>query len=328
MKKSHIIAIMALTAFVFLLNYLLNQNQNVPRPHLQIGTNVWPGYEPLYLARTQGTLNEKEVRLIEYPNASEVIRAFRNGVIQGAALTLDEVFLLIQDNIPLKVVLVMDFSNGGDAILARPPIRSMKALKGKRIGFESTALGGLILSRALIINHLTYADIQPVNIAHNEHFGAFVTGEVDAVVTFEPIRTKILQEGANIVFSSSEIPGEIVDVLIVSENTLQTNRDLVNQLLDAWFKSIDDIQKHKQETAAIMARRENVTPEEFITSLSGLTIPDRQKNREMLAVNDGKPPKLEKQAAFLRHFMLQQSLLRLDIELADFIDSEYFNKKP
>lgn len=62
---------------------------------LRIGTLVWPGYEPLYLARERGYLDPKSVRLVEYPSNSEVTRAFRNRAIEAAALTFDEVHPLL-----------------------------------------------------------------------------------------------------------------------------------------------------------------------------------------------------------------------------------------
>jgi len=76
-----------------------------PAPPLRIGTNVWPGYEPLYLARELGYLDPRSVHLVEYPSASEVIRAFRNHAIEAAALTFDEVLLLTQDGFKPRVVL-------------------------------------------------------------------------------------------------------------------------------------------------------------------------------------------------------------------------------
>ncbi|MGB5468727.1 MAG: nitrate/sulfonate/bicarbonate ABC transporter, partial [Sedimenticolaceae bacterium] len=58
---------------------------------LRIGTNVWPGYEPLYLAAERENWKSKlDIRMVEYPSATEVIRAFRNRALEGAALTLDE----------------------------------------------------------------------------------------------------------------------------------------------------------------------------------------------------------------------------------------------
>ncbi len=76
-----------------------------PAPPLRIGTNVWSGYEPLYLARELGYLDPRSVHLVEYPSASEVIRAFRNQAIEAAALTFDEVLLLTQDGFEPRVVL-------------------------------------------------------------------------------------------------------------------------------------------------------------------------------------------------------------------------------
>ncbi len=120
-----------------------------PQTPMRIGTNVWPGYEPLYLARDLTYIDERFVRLVEYSSASQVIRAYRNGAIDAAALTLDEVLLLAQDELEPRVVLVMDVSHGGDVILGQAGLQDMRDLKGKRVGFEDTALGAYVLARAL-----------------------------------------------------------------------------------------------------------------------------------------------------------------------------------
>ena len=116
---------------------------------LSIGTNVWPGYEPLYLARDQGFLPSEKLNLVEYPSATQVIKGFRNGAIQFAALTLDEVLILAENGLNPKVILIMDISDGGDVVLANPRFSSMQQLKGKRIAVESSALGAYVLTRAL-----------------------------------------------------------------------------------------------------------------------------------------------------------------------------------
>lgn len=116
---------------------------------LRLGTNVWPGYEPLYLARDLGYFDTTAVTLVEYLSASEVIRAFRNQALEAAALTLDESLLLLQHNIPVQVVLVTDISHGGDVVLGAPDISPFTALVGKRVGVEASALGAYVISRAL-----------------------------------------------------------------------------------------------------------------------------------------------------------------------------------
>lgn len=315
---------LVLTALLF---FFLNRRPLSLQSPIQIGTNVWPGYEPIYLARAKGFFDDTQVRLIEYPNASEVIRGFRNGVIQGAALTLDEVFLLIQDNIPLKVILIMDISNGGDVILAAPPIKSVKGLKGKRVGVESSALGALVLSRALEKNGMTIEDLQVVNIVNDEHAFAYQNRQIDAVVTFEPTRTNLLKQGATQIFSSAQIPGEIVDVLVVSQHTLETHRNIVDHILEAWFEATQYMEKYPQESAKIMAQRENVTPQQFLTSLDGLIIPDWEENRRLLTHHDNQTI-LESKAIHLRNTMLKLSLLDREISLTEFIDDTFFKEQP
>src|SRR5690349_15565502 len=70
-----------------------------PEPALRIGTNVWIGGEPLYLARELGELKPEAVQLVEYPSASEVLRAFRNSAIDGMVVSLDELLGLAADGL-------------------------------------------------------------------------------------------------------------------------------------------------------------------------------------------------------------------------------------
>ncbi len=86
---------------------------------LRIGTNVWIGSEPLYLARELGRLDAKAVQLVEYPSASEVLRAFRNQAIDGMVISLDELFGLAADGFKPRIVLVVDVSHGADVVVGR-----------------------------------------------------------------------------------------------------------------------------------------------------------------------------------------------------------------
>ena len=88
-----------------------------PETALRIGTNVWIGSEPLYLARELGQLDPAVVQLVEYPSASEVLRAFRNQAIDGMVISLDELFGLAADGFKPRIVLVVDVSHGADVVV-------------------------------------------------------------------------------------------------------------------------------------------------------------------------------------------------------------------
>src|SRR6185436_415042 len=129
-----------------------------PETALRIGTNVWIGSEPLYLARELGYLDPATVQLVEYPSASEVLRAYRNQAIDGMVISLDELFGVAVDGLQPRIVLVVDVSHGADVVVGRPGMKSMKDLKGKRVAVESGALGAFVLSRALALTGMNAGD--------------------------------------------------------------------------------------------------------------------------------------------------------------------------
>lgn len=287
-------------------------------PALRVGTNIWPGYEPLYLARELGYYSDAEVRLVEYSSATEVIHAWRNAAIDAAALTLDEVLRLAQDGHEPRVVAVLDVSNGADVLLARRSIASLTALRGRRIGVENTAVGGYLLARALAAAGLSRRAVEAVPLEIHRHEQAFVRGEVDAVVTFDPVRARLLARGAHTLFDSRRIPGEIVDVLAVRPDLLDRDPGRARVLVDGWRRAVDQLRRDPHSAAQRMAPRLAVSPAELLASLDGLHIPDLAENRRLLA---GPDAALLRPARQLAHLMLEQRLLHSPVAVEPLIDA-------
>ncbi len=255
---------------------------------LRLGTNVWPGYEPLYLARDLGYFDDHRITLVEYPSASEVMRAFRNRSLEVAALTLDEALLLREAGIPVQVFLVTDVSHGADVILARPGIASVDALRGRRIGVETTALGALILTRALALHGMSVEDVEVVDLQVSEHETAFLDERVDAVVTFDPVRSRLMDNANAVeVFSSRQIPNEVVDVLVIHAAAAERAPATVHALVDGWFRALDYMQASPQPAAERMAARLKLDPAAVLASYEGMILPDRRLNRSMLDADNG-----------------------------------------
>ncbi len=284
-------------------------------PPLRLGTNLWPGYEPFYLARDLGYLQSRQVHLIELLSASEVIRAYRNGALDAAALTLDEALLLIDDGVPAQIALVTDTSHGTDRILAREALQ-MRELQGKRIGVETTALGAYMLTRALMLNDLSSEQVQVVPLELDRHEQAYLRGEVDAVVTFDPVASRLMQQGARSIFDSSMIPDEIVDVLVVRPELATQRPEQLRHLLDGWFRALDYLQREPQQATELMAVRLDMSAEQFERSVAGIRIPDRAHNRELLLT-----PALRAQAERLSRLMLEQRLISHPLALDDLVVS-------
>ena len=288
-----------------------------PNPPLVFGANVWPGYETIYLARELNYYDPAKVHLAAYSNASQVIRAFHNRILQAAAVTLDEALLLQQDIPDLRIILVFDSSNGADAMLAQPGITTLQQLKGRRIGVEKTALGAYFLSLALGSANMDAGQVTVVSLSVDEHETAFRAGKVDAVVTFEPVRTRLLRSHARQLFDSSRAPGKIIDVLVTRAEYMRPYRDELSLLVQGWHRAQQTIQKEPDTAIPIMAARERVSAAEFRDLLTGISLTDLTQNRALLA-NAG--AELKSSAASMQDYLVQQGLLQRKADISRLFD--------
>lgn len=262
---------------------LLGGCSQPPVMALRVGAHPWPGYELMYLARERGYITPERVRLIELPSASASLRALATESIEGAALTLDEVLTARSRGIDLVVVAVLDVSHGADVVLAQPGIESVAALRHRRIGVEPGAVGAVMLDAMLTRHGIRAADVQVVPLAIDQHERAFRTGRVEAVVTYEPVKTLLKPLGGRQLFSSAEIPGRIVDTLAVRRSVLAAEAASVRELVAGHFRALGDWTRSPGECAPELAPRLGVAPADVPAAYADLALPDLATNHRWLA---------------------------------------------
>jgi NitT/TauT family transport system substrate-binding protein len=278
-----------------------------------MGTSIWPGFEPFYVARELHFWRDDQVKLLEFTSTSELTRAFRNGTIDAGLLTLDEALLLVEERQDIHILLVTDVSNGADVILAQPGFLSMQDLRGHRIGAETTGVGAYMLFRALELAGLKPEDVEIVTLEFSEQQPALDRGLVDAVVTYEPVRTQLKTAGARQIFDSTLIPGEVVDVLVVRNSYLTASPDNARLVVDAFYRAQRYARDQPADFVRVAAVHENVTPQEFLRSMTLLHVPDPQEAAAMLA---GSPAPLQKQARLLADVMIKRNLLLRPVDIS------------
>ena len=283
-----------------------------PESPLRIGTNVWIGGEPLYLARELGKFDPTMVQLVEYPSASEVHRAYRNQAIDGMVISLDELFSLAADGLDPRIIVVIDVSHGADVVVGRGAMKTVADLKGKSVAVESGALGAFVLSRALALNGMQASDVTVIHLESNEQPSAFQKGQVDGAVTFDPYTVQFLKQGAKILFDSTQIPGEIVDLIAVRASVIQKRPKAVQALLTGWFAAIDYMARDPRDAAHRMGVRQQTSGEQFLEAQKGLHVPSRDENLKMLA---GANPALAVTGRRLKTLMLEAKLLKSDLQI-------------
>lgn len=277
-----------------------------PTPRLRIGTLTFPGYEPLFLARSLGKLDGKRVHLIEFPSAAEALLAFKNEAIDGLTVTLDDVLRLAQGGHEPRIVLMLDYSNGADMVLAKQGIENLDALRGKRVGVETNTLGTFMLGRALESQGMKFADILPISLRADRLEGAFHRGEVDAVVTYEPFASRLIARGARSIFDSSAMKEEIADVLVFRRKVIDSQRENIKLTMAGWFEALNYIRDNPQDAATRMAPREALTTEQFSAALKLVHIYTREENNKLLGPAD---ESLINKLRMLAAFMETQKML-------------------
>jgi NitT/TauT family transport system substrate-binding protein len=285
-----------------------------PEAALRIGTNVWIGSEPLYLARELGYFDSGAVQLVEYPSASEVLRAYRNQAIDGMVISLDELFGLAVDGLQPRTILVVDVSHGADVVVGRPGMKTMQDLKGKSVAVESGALGAFVLSRALTLNGMQASDVNVVHLESNEQPKAFEAGKVDGAVTFDPYRGQFLKMGATTLFDSTQIPGEIVDLVAVRAPVVSKQPKAIQALLTGWFRATDYMTREPKDAAQRMGKRQQISGEQFLAAQKGLHVPTRDENLKMIG---GSEPQLAATGGKLMTLMVDGKLLRAPVKIEE-----------
>jgi len=238
--------------------------------------------------------------------------AFRNEAIDGMVISLDELFGLAADGLQPRIILVVDVSNGADVVVGRQGMRTMRDLQGKAVAVEGGALGAFVLSRALALSGMQASDVNVVHLESNEHPRAFEKGQVDGAVTFDPFRGQLIAAGGKTLFDSTQIPGEIVDLLAVRASFIEQHPKTIQALLSGWFAALDYMKREPLDAARRMGVRQQTSGEQFLQAQSGLRVPTREENLRMLG---GPHPELATTGRRLMTLMVDAKLLRANVDI-------------
>lgn len=286
----------------------------------------WPGYAPLHLADRLGAWRRAGIAALRTGSASESLAALREGRAAAAALTLDELLRARTGGLRLRAVALLDLSRGADMLLARPDFADPARWPGARLGREEGAVGALMAASWMRQAGLARDRVRLVAVAAEGHEAAWNAGEVDLLVTYEPIASRLLDAGAVRVFDSRQLPPDrpIADVLAVQEHAL----DRASGHIEALVRSVFLAQRHLKwlpaDSAYRMAPWLGLSPAEVMRAFAGLRLTGWRDNRVWLG---GDAARLPDAARGLAAFLAENGLLAAavtteDLSTADFLPPE------
>ena len=209
----------------------------------KVAWSIYAGWNPWAYANESGILKKWadkygiSVRLIKMDYIPS-IEAYTSGEVDACVMTnMDALTIPVASGIPTVAVILGDFSNGNDAILVRNNL-TIQGLKDQKISLVEYSVSHYLLSRALDKNDMKDTDVKVINVSDSDIAPAFIANkDQTAVVTWNPLVMEIMQTpGVTKIFDSSQIPGEILDMMMVNKKVLDANPNLAKALNGAWFE--------------------------------------------------------------------------------------------
>ncbi|MEO1080089.1 MAG: ABC transporter substrate-binding protein [Pseudomonadota bacterium] len=264
---------------------------SMARP-LVVGYSDWPGWVAWEIAVEKDWFAEAGVEVeFEWFDYAASMEAFAAGQLDAVTMTNGDTLVTGSTGAQSVIILVGDYSNGNDMIVAAPGIASVAELKGKRIGVEVGFVGHLLLLDALESVGLTEADVELVNVPTNETPQVLASRDVDAIVAWQPNSGQTLERvpGSTAIYTSRDQPGLIYDVLAVAPQSLYGNRDAWGKVIDVWYRVVDYIldPTTRDDALSIMAARVGLSPEEYAPLLDGTKLLTLEEAKGLFNETDG-----------------------------------------
>lgn len=259
---------------------------------LRIGYSDWPGWVAWQVAIEKDWFEEAGVDVsFEWFDYVASMDAFAAGQIDAVSMTNGDALVTGATGAQSVMIIINDYSNGNDMVVAKSGIDSIADLKGRKIGVEIGFVGHLLLLDALEQQGLNEADVDLVNVPTNETPQVLASGAVDAIVAWQPSSGMALQlvAGSKAIHTSANQPGLIYDVLAVNPASLAARRDDWAKVVDVWYRVVDYFHDPatRADAIAIMAARVGVKPEAYAAFVDGTKILTREEASRYFQKADG-----------------------------------------
>lgn len=237
-----------------------------------IGISAYPAFYPWYICQKEGIFDKYDLKvdLKYFPVYSDSVQAFSTGQLDMLALAMPDTISPYINNIPMKVVMVNENSNGADGLVGNANIKSIADLKGKTVATEYGTIEHFFLLKTLEKAGLTENDINFVNLSISDSAPAFISGSVDAASLWEPaLSTALQREGSHLLTTSEDEPGLIPDVFMASGDMTDNHKEDLVKFLNCYFDAMQFYVENEDKAIKDMAEGAEISEEEMRVTMSG-----------------------------------------------------------
>lgn len=233
------------------------------REPIRIGTYIWPGSYWVDIAAEKGWfdaagLNVERVDVdMKYFWSLEQVAAgglhamgfSQYDLVRHAALGHD-----------LTGIIAIDYSEGAEALIARPGIRQLQDLRGKRLALHRGTYLEYLLSVIAEREHVDVSQITLVDRTNQQAIQDFTEGRVDAILVWEPYVSEAKAAGGVQLFSTADFPGLTYSVFTLRTDFIKAHPREIEALVKVWHRADQYLRDHPEEACAIVARLHGEPP--------------------------------------------------------------------
>lgn len=295
---------------MFVLFSLLGGSCAPQRPPIRIAISALAGVEPAELAAQLGYFekNGVQVEMVRFSAYSDSIGALVDGKVDAGMHTLEDAIRYFSAGKDVRVVLLTDYSFGGDGLVARPGIEALGDLLGKKIGVEIGTVGHLSLLKILDLAGLTTADVTILNIPALEIQQAMLEGTIDAGVTWEPYLTSTADmTGGRVLITSRDYPETIITTMTFDASVVKERPEDVKAVVAAYFDAVEYIKQNPRDAYERMGKAEGIGADELEALVLGIQYLDLATNVELLGAQD--PGRAYLQTENMAQFLFDQGVI-------------------
>ncbi|MGJ7508069.1 putative urea ABC transporter substrate-binding protein [Variovorax sp. GT1P44] len=227
-----------------------------PRTDFKVCSSIYAGFMPWAEAQSQGILARwgkkygVNISVVQLNDYVESINQYTAGKFDGCAMAnMDALTIPAAGGVDSTAIIVADYSDGNDGIVIKGKNRKLADLKGQSVNLVEFSVSHYFLARALESVGMSERDIKVVNTSDADIVAAFATPSVKNAATWNPMLASLAEgQDATLVYTSHQLPGELMDMMVVNTKTLNENPAFGKALTGAWFEMMS-VMSAKDERA-------------------------------------------------------------------------------
>jgi NitT/TauT family transport system substrate-binding protein len=284
-------AFFGLFAIALSLTFLINAcsvGQTPSLKPLKVGITSWAGFDIDLYAQTSGIFKNRglNVELIRFDNQQDSSRAVMRGRLDAAFASFWDVMQVDSGNSKPEVLFITNISAGADGIVAKPTVKSVEDLRGKRVGAKLGTVNHLILLEALKAHKVKPSEVQILDYSNDVAAQKLIAGAIDAAVLWQPMLGETAKKiQGNIIHTTKQVDSLVIDCLMSSNSIVKTKKAELTQFILAWFDVMHAVETKPTEVFDTVGKQLGQSGESFASDYAGLKKGDIALNQRMLQAN-------------------------------------------